>query len=393
MNEALIISACRTPTGRFLGGLSREPATELGATVTKEAVKRAGVEPAMVEEAVFGNVLGAGLGQAPARQVALKAGLPPAAAAVTVNKVCGSGLKAVMLAAQAIRAGDTSLLVAGGLESMSRAPFLLRELRPGIKLGNQTMEDAMLSDGLMCAYEKLPMGCLADRTAEKYDLDRAEQDRYAVQSHIRAAAAEQAGRFKDEIVPVETRVKKKSFVVTADEPVRPESNAADLGKLPPAFGKNGTVTAGNSSALADGAAALVVASHRRAEELGLKPTARIVAYAVSGEAPADLFIAPVKAVGKVCEKADLTLNDIDLIELNEAFAVQALACLKLLKLDEERVNVNGGAVALGHPIGASGARILVTLVHELRRRGGRYGLAALCLGGGNAVAMLVESMA
>lgn len=392
MRDALIVSAVRSPIGRFLGGLSSLQATELGARVAAEALTRCGASAEAVDEAIIGNVVSAGLGQAPARQVALGAGLPVTIPAVTVNKVCGSGLKAVMLAAQAIRAGDAELVLAGGIESMSNAPFLVKGARDGLKFGDQQLTDALIYDGLRCAMEKWHMGCAADYIAADRGVSRQEQDRFSLQSHQRAAAATEAGRFTDEILPIEIKSRKGSTVVSADESIRADSNMESLGKLKPVFGADGTVTAGNASGLSDGAAATVVASADRAEALGLKPLARIVAYATSGVAPRDIFIAPVSGVRMVCEKAGLSLDDIDVIELNEAFAAQMLACLKELDLSEEKVNVNGGAIALGHPIGASGTRVLVTLVHELARRGGRYGLASLCLGGGNAVAMIIENL-
>ncbi len=388
--EAVILSAVRSPMGKFLGGLAALSAPELGARVAAEAVARAKAAPADIDEVIIGNVISAGLGQAPARQVALGAGLPETVPAVTVNKVCGSGLKAVMLAAQAIRAGDGQLYLAGGIESMSRAPYLVRGLREGVKFGDQEVSDALIYDGLRCAFEKWHMGCAADHIARQRGVSRADQDRYALASQQRAAAASAGGRFKDEILPIEIKSRKAAVTVAADEPIRGDTSLEALAKLPPVFGKDGTVTAGNASGLSDGAAAVVVASSAGAERLGVKPLARIVAYATSGVAPKEIFIAPVAAVRLVCEKAGVPLERVDLVELNEAFAAQTVACLRELKLDEAKVNVNGGAIALGHPIGASGARVLVTLLHELRRRGGRYGLASLCLGGGNAVAMLVE---
>ncbi|MCG3180301.1 MAG: Acetyl-CoA acetyltransferase [Phycisphaerae bacterium] len=390
MSDVVILSAVRTPIGRFLGGLSPLTAPELGARAAAEAVARAGVTAADVQEAIFGNVVSAGLGQAPARQAALGAGLPETIPAYAVNKVCGSGLKAVMLAAQAIRAGDASLVLAGGMESMSRAPFLVRGLRDGVKFGDQELSDALIHDGLRCAFERWHMGCAADYIAAQRGVSRADQDRFALQSQQRAAAATAAGRFADEIVPVRIAGRKGDVVVDADESIRADSTLETLGKLKPVFGKEGTVTAGNASGLSDGAAALMVASADRAAQLGAKPLARVIAYATSGVAPKEIFIAPVSAVRMVCEKGAVAVGDIDLFELNEAFAAQMLACSNELKLDEEKVNVNGGAIALGHPIGASGARVLATLLHELRRRGGGLGLASLCLGGGNAVAMIVE---
>jgi acetyl-CoA C-acetyltransferase len=388
--DAFILSAVRTPVGKFLGGLSDLPAPKLGAVAVAEAVKRAGVSPSAVDECVMGCVVQAGLGQAPARQAAIFGGLPDTIAAYTVNKVCGSGLKAVMLAAQSIKAGDANMVVAGGMESMSRAPFLLPNVRAGYKYGDQTAKDALVLDGLWCAFENWPMGDAAEHIAGKCGISRADQDRFSVQSHQRAAAAWESGAFADEIVPVTVGSGAKATTVSKDEGIRADSSAEGLAKLRPAFKPDGTVTAGNASQLSDGAAAVVVASADAAGKLGAKPLARIVAYATSGVSPKDIFIAPVPAVQMVLAKAGLKLSDIDLWELNEAFAAQMLACGKELGLSEEKVNVNGGAVALGHPIGASGARVLVTLVHALHTRGGRYGLASLCLGGGNAVAMIVE---
>jgi acetyl-CoA C-acetyltransferase len=349
---------------------------------------------AQVDEVILGNVIQAGVGQNPARQAALKAGLPDTIAAVTINKVCGSGLKAVMLGAQAIRAGDAELIVAGGMESMSRAPHLLFGTRTGWKYGDQKAVDAMIHDGLWCPFEDWHMGAAAEHIAAQHGVTRADQDRFSAQSHQRAAAAWERGDFGAEVVSVQKgsgiRGQGSGKATPFDEGVRPETTVESLTKLKAAFRTDGTVTAGNASMLSDGAAALVVGSARAAEKLGTKPLARIVAYATSGVAPKDIFIAPVYAVRQVLEKAKLTLKDIDLFELNEAFAAQMLACTKELKLDEARVNVNGGAIALGHPIGASGARVLVTLLYALERRGLKRGLASLCLGGGNAVAMVVE---
>jgi acetyl-CoA C-acetyltransferase len=390
MADAFLLSGVRTPIAKYLGGLAEVPAVQLGAIVVAEAMRRAEVPPAQVEEVILGNVIQAGLGQNPARQSALKAGLPDTIAAFTVNKVCGSGLKAVMLAAQAIRAGDSELIVAGGIESMSRAPYLLFDARSGWKYGDQKAVDAMIHDGLWCAFENWHMGEAAEHIAQKCNVSRAEQDRFAAQSHQRASAAWEKGAFNAETIAVTVGSGPKAKTVSRDEGIRPDSTAQILGKLKPSFRGDGTVTAGNASMLSDGAAALVVASARAAERLGTKPLARIVAYATSGVAPKDIFIAPVPAVRMVLEKAKLNVKDIDLFEMNEAFAAQMLACSKELKLDEERVNVNGGAIALGHPIGASGARVLVTLLHALEQRGLKRGLASLCLGGGNAVAMIVE---
>jgi len=390
MPEAFIVSAARTPIGKYLGALSDLPAPQLGAVAIAEAIKRARVSAAQVDEVIMGHVLQAGVGQNPARQAALKAGLPDTIAAVTINKVCGSGLKAVMLAAQAIKAGDADLLVAGGMESMSRAPHLLLGARTGWKYGDQKVVDAMIHDGLWCAFECWHMGEAAEHIAAKCGVSRGDQDRFAAQSHQRAAAARERGAFNAEVVPVTIGSGARAKTVLRDEGVRPETNAESLAKLKPAFQEQGSVTAGNSSMLSDGAAALVVASSRAAERSGVKPLARIVAYATSGIAPKDIFLAPVGAVRQVLERAGLALKDIDLFEMNEAFAAQMLACGRELNLDESRVNVHGGAIALGHPIGASGARVLVTLLYALEQRGLRRGLAALCLGGGNAVTMVVE---
>jgi acetyl-CoA C-acetyltransferase len=390
MADAFLLSSVRTPIGKYLGGLAELTAPQLGAVVIREALRRAAAPPEQVEEVLMGHVLQAGVGQNPARQAALKAGLPDRVAAVTINKVCGSGLKAVMLAAQAIRAGDADLLVAGGMESMSQAPFLLFGARQGWKYGDQKAVDAMIHDGLWCAFENCHMGDSAEYIAVKYHVSRAEQDRFAAQSHRRAAAAWESGAFNREVTPVTVGSGPKARTVSRDEGVRPDTSIEALARLKPAFQEGGTVTAGNASMLSDGAAALLVGSARAAERLGVEPLARIVAYATSGVAPRDIFIAPVHAIRRVLEKAGLGLKDIDLFELNEAFAAQMLACGGELKLDEDRVNVHGGAIALGHPIGASGARVLVTLLSALEQRGGRRGLASLCLGGGNAVAMIVE---
>lgn len=390
MAEAFILSAARTPIGKYLGALAEVSAPALGAVAIAEVLKRAQAAAVGVDEVIFGNVLQAGVGQNPARQAALKAGFPDSIAAFTVNKVCGSGLKAVMLADQAIRAGDAELIVAGGMESMSRAPYLLFDVRAGWKFGDQKAVDAMLHDGLWCAFEDWHMGEAAEHIAAKCSVSRADQDRFSAQSQQRAAAAWEQGSFTKEIVAVTVGSGAKAKTVSRDEGLRPDTTAAVLAKLKPSFREDGTVTAGNSSMLSDGAAAVLVGSARAAERLGMKPLARIVAHATSGVAPREIFIAPVLAVRQVLEKARLKLSDIDLFELNEAFAAQMLACGKELGLDETRVNVNGGAIALGHPIGASGARVLVTLLHALEQRGLKRGLASLCLGGGNAVAMVVE---
>ncbi|MBI1914189.1 MAG: acetyl-CoA C-acetyltransferase [Planctomycetes bacterium] len=390
MSEALILSAVRTPIGKYLGAFVDVPAAQLGTFAIAEALRRANVPADRVDEVIVGNVLQAGLGQNPARQAALKAGLPDSIAAYTVNKVCGSGLKAVMLAAQAIRAGDAELVVAGGMENMSRAPYLLFGARTGWKFGDQKVADAMIHDGLWCAFEDWHMGEAAEHIACKCGVSRANQDRFALQSQQRAAAAWEHGDFAAEVVPVTVGSGPKAKTSSRDESIRPETTVEGLAKLKGVFREGGTVTAGNASTLSDGAAAVIVGTARAAERTGTRPLARVVAYATAGVAPKDIFIAPVLAVRKVLEKAGLSLKDIDLFELNEAFAAQMLACGKELGLDEGRVNVNGGAIALGHPIGASGTRVLVTLLHGLERRGLKRGLASLCLGGGNAVAMVIE---
>jgi acetyl-CoA C-acetyltransferase len=390
MNEVYILAAARTPIGKYLGSLSDLRAPDLGAIAVEEALRRARVPKDRVDEVIMGNVLQAGVGQNPARQAGLKAGLPDTIAAFTVNKVCGSGLKAVMLSAQAIRAGDANLVIAGGMESMSQAPYLLFGVRNGWKYGDQKAVDAMIYDGLWCACENWHMGEAAEHIARKCDVSRAEQDRFSTQSHQRAAAAWENNTFQAEIVPVQVGSGAKAKTVSRDEGVRPETSIQTLAKLKPAFQAEGTVTAGNASMLSDGAAAIVVGTAKSAERLGVKPMARILAYATSGVAPKDIFIAPVLAIRQVVERAGLGIKDIDLFELNEAFAAQMLACNKELKIDESKVNVKGGAIALGHPIGASGARVLVTLLYAMQERGARRGLASLCLGGGNAVAMIVE---
>jgi acetyl-CoA C-acetyltransferase len=392
MPEAFLVSAVRTPIGKLLGGLSEMPAPRLGSVVLAEALRRANVPVDRVDEVIMGNVLQAGVGQNPARQAALAAGLPSTIAAYTVNKVCGSGLKAVMLAAQAIRAGDADLVLAGGMESMSRAPYLLFGARAGWKFGDQKAVDAMVHDGLWCAFENWHMGEAAEHIATKCSVTRDDQDRFALQSQQRAAAAWDKGLFQAEVVPVTVGSAAKARTIARDESLRPETTRETLAKLRSSFKEGGSVTAGNASTLSDGAAALLVASETAVQTQGLKPLARIVAYATGGVEPRDIFIAPVVAVRQVLEKARLRLEDIDLVELNEAFAAQMLACGKDLKLDEKKVNVNGGAIALGHPIGASGARVLVTLLHAMEQRQARRGLASLCLGGGNAVALTVEKV-
>jgi acetyl-CoA C-acetyltransferase len=391
IRDAVIISAARTPVGKFLGSLKSFKATDLGAIVVRESVRRAGVAPEDVDEVIMGCVIQAGLGQNPARQAALRGGLLPAVSAVTVNKVCGSGLKSVMMAAQGIQLGDTDIVVAGGMESMSNAPYLIPQAREGYRLGNGALGDAMINDGLWDAFNDYHMGCTGEVVSEKYDVSRAEQDEYALNSHLKAGAAIKAGKFKDEIVPVEIPQKKGAPVIfDTDETVREDTSLEALAKLRPAFKKDGTVTAGNAPGVNDGASALVVTSLERARALGVEPMARIAAQATSGLEPALVMMAPVEAIRKVLRKAGWSLNEVDLIELNEAFSVQAVAIIRELSLDPARVNVNGGAVALGHAIGQSGSRLLTTMLYELKRRHAHRGVISLCLGGGNAVAMAVE---
>ena len=391
MQEALIVSAVRTPTGRFLGGLKDLSATELGALVVREAVARAGIDPASVEECIMGNVVSAGLGQAPARQAALRGGLGDHVAALTINKVCGSGLKAVMLAAQGIATGDLEIAVAGGMESMSNAPYLLPGAREGLRMGHNQVLDSMMTDGLWCSFEQCHMGTAGEVVATEYHIGRGQQDEYAFQSHRKAAEAEAAGRFKAEILPVRVpRKRGDPTVVDRDESVRADTTVAALGALRPAFRKDGTVTAGNAPPVNDGAAALLVMSALRAAQLNLTPMARIVGQATSGLAPKYVLMTPVEAVRRLSQKIAWPLDQVDLFELNEAFSVQAVAVLRELGIDPQKVNVNGGAVALGHPIGASGARILATLLYALEARKLKRGIATLCLGGGNGVALAVE---
>ena len=393
MQDAVIVSAVRTPTGKFLGALKDLKAPDLGALVVGEAVRRAGIDPATVEECIMGNVVSAGVGQAPARQAALRGGLSDHVAALTINKVCGSGLKAVMLAQQAIATGDIEVAVAGGMESMSNAPYLLPGAREGLRMGNAPLVDAMVHDGLWCAFEQCHMGNTGELIATEYNIGRDAQDEYAFNSHRKAAEADAAGRFAEEILPVTIPQKKGPPAVFAqDETVRADTSVAALAALKPAFKKEGTVTAGNAPPVNDGAAALVVMSSGRAAQLGLEPLARIVGQATSGLAPKYLLMTPVEAVRRVAKKVGWTLEDTDLFEINEAFSVQLLAVMQQLGIDSAKVNVNGGAVALGHPIGASGARILTTLLHALKQRGLKRGIASLCLGGGNGVALAVERM-
>ena len=391
IKEAVIISAVRTPTGKFQGALKNFSAPELGALVVRESVRRAGLQPNDVDEVILGCVIQAGVGQNPARQAALKGGIPFGVSAVTINKVCGSGLKAVMMAAQGVQLGDAEIVVAGGMESMSNAPYLLTKAREGYRLGNGTLVDAMIHDGLWCAFENYHMGNTGEVVAERYNVTRAEQDEYALNSHRKAAAATKAGKFKDEILPIEIPQKKgAALIFETDETVREDSTIEALGKLKPAFKEGGTVTAGNAPGVNDGASALVVTSLERARSLGIEPLARIAAQATSGIQPELVMMAPVEAIRKVLKKAGWSLNEVDLIELNEAFAVQAVAIMRELELDPEKVNVNGGAVALGHAIGQSGSRLLTTMLYEMKRRNVHRGVAALCLGGGNAVAIAVE---
>ncbi len=393
--EPVIISAVRTPVGKINGVLSSIPATQLGAIAVRAAVERAGIEGSLVDEVIMGQVVQAGAGQAPARQAAIRGGLPAEVGAVTVNKVCGSGLKAVMLAAQAIRAGDGDVYVAGGMESMSNAPYLLPNARRGYRYGNDTLVDALVNDGLWCSFEQQMMGHAAEFIADKFEVTREEMDAFALESHRKAIAATDAGKFKAEIVPVEVTDKKGTKVVDTDEGPRRDTSLEALAALPPAFKPDGRVTAGNAPGLNDGAAALVIMSRERAEALGLRPMARIVAYTHAAVEPVWLFYAPVKAIARLLERTDMTLDDVDLIEINEAFAAQVLADARGMeqmgyRWDWDKVNVHGGAIALGHPLGASGARTLTTLLYALRDRGQERGLVTLCLGGGEAVAMIVE---
>jgi acetyl-CoA C-acetyltransferase len=393
MEDVVIVSAVRTPVGKFQGSLAGFSATELGAMVVREAVRRAGVEPREVDECIMGNVVSAGLGQNPARQAALHGGLPPEVSAFTINKVCGSGLKAVALAAQAIQTGNAEIVVAGGMESMSNAPYLLPQGRNGFRMGDGKVVDSMIRDGLWDVFNDYHMGVTGENVAEKHSITREEQDAYALESHRRANEAQNEGRFSSQILTVEIPSRKKGELpgkLDRDESVREDASIEALRALKPAFKKDGTVTAGNAPGVNDGAAAVVVTSGRRANELGLKPMAQIRAQATSGIDPKWVMLAPVVGVRRVLEKAGWSKNDVDLYELNEAFAVQALGVVKELELDLAKVNVNGGAVAIGHPIGASGARVLTTLIYEMMRRDVHRGVAALCLGGGNSVAMAVE---
>ena len=394
MKEVVIASACRTPIARFRGGLAGFRAPELGALAIQEALRRAGIDAGAVEEVIFGNVLQAGLGQNPARQAARGAGVPDAVGSFTVNKVCGSGLKAVMLAAQAIRAGDADVIVAGGMESMTNAPYLLPDAREGARLGHSKLIDSMIWDGLWDVYNDFHMGITAEMVAEKYDVSRSAQDQFAAESHRRAAEATKAGRFDAEKFAIEIKGKKGEVTkFTTDENIRADTTVEGIGKLKPAFKPDGTVTAANASAINDGAAALVVMSLERAEKLGVRPMARITGYATGGMAPEWVMMAPEVSIQKASEKLKKRPADFDLHEINEAFSAAACALLRTLKLDPAKVNVHGGAVALGHPIGASGARVLTTLLYAMRARGARTGMASLCLGGGNAVSLAVEALA
>ena len=391
MREIVIISACRTAIGKFQGSLTPFSAVDLGAFAVREAVRRAGIDPAQVDEIIMGNVVPAGLGQNPARQAGLKGGLANRVAAMTINKVCGSGLKAVALAAQAIQTGNAEIVVAGGMESMTNCPYLLPQARAGMRIGHGKVLDSMITDGLWDAYEDFHMGMTGELVAEKYGITRQRQDAYAVESHRRAIDAIKNGRFQDEIVPISIKQKKGDPIQFAtDESPRADTSLESLARLRPAFKPDGTVTAGNAPGTNDGAAALVVTSLEKARELGKTPMARVVGQAVSGVEPKWVMMAPVEAVRMLLKKLDWKTEDVDLFELNEAFSVQAIAVIQELGLDPAKTNVNGGAVALGHPIGASGARVLVTLLYEMARRNAKRGVAALCLGGGNAVALAVE---
>jgi acetyl-CoA C-acetyltransferase len=391
MRSSVIVSAVRTPTGKFLGGLKSFTAPQLGALVVKEAVRRAGIDPADVDEVIMGNVVSGGLGQAPARQAAIHAGLPPKVGALTINKVCGSGLKAVMLAAQGIATGDVDIVVAGGMESMSNCPHLLKGAREGLRMGNGTLVDSMIHDGLWDAYSDFHMGCTGEIVAEKFKVTRQQQDEFAVGSHKKALAAIASGAFKEEILKVEIAQKKgPAIVVENDESPRADTSMESLSKLKAAFKDGGTVTAGNAPGVNDGASALVVMAEDLAKAKGIKPLARIIGQATAGVEPSMVMMAPVGAVRKLLEKTGWKVTDVDLFELNEAFAVQALGVAGELGLDLNKVNVNGGAVALGHAIGSSGGRILTTLIYALKARGLKRGIATLCLGGGNGVALAIE---
>jgi len=389
--EVVIVSAVRTAIGSFQGTLKDVPATKLGAIVIKDALKRAGIDGSQVDEVIMGNVLSAGLGQNPARQATLEAGLSYEVPAMTINKVCGSGLKAIHLASQAIAAGEAEVVVAGGFENMSQVPYLLMDAREGFRMGNQNVIDSMIQDGLWCAFNDYHMGMTAENLCDYYHITREEQDAFAARSQQRAFFAINEGKFDEEIVPVEIPVRKGDPIIFAkDEYVRPKTTVESLNKLRPAFKKDGSVTAGNASGINDGAAAVVVMSKEKADELGLAPLAIIIANASAGVDPAIMGTGPIKAVKKVLDKANLSLDEIDLIEANEAFAAQSIAVDRELSFNHDKLNVNGGAIALGHPIGASGARILVTLLHEMKRRDAKHGLATLCIGGGQGVATIIQ---
>ncbi|HKR29630.1 MAG TPA: acetyl-CoA C-acetyltransferase [Terriglobales bacterium] len=393
LEEVVIVSAVRTPIAKFQGALTDFTAPQLGAMVVKEAVKRANLDPTRVDECIMGNVISAGLGQNPARQAALNGGLPPEVAALTINKVCGSGLKAVGLAAQAIQTGNAEILVAGGMESMTNAPYLLPQARKGYRLGNSQIIDSMVNDGLWDVYNNYHMGMTGENVAEKYGINREQQDEFAVNSHRKAVQAWKECRFKSQVMPVEIPARKKGeppIIFDKDEGPREDTTAETLRALKPAFKKDGSVTAGNASTINDGAAAVVVMSARKARQLGLQPMARIVGQATSGVDPKWVMMAPVDGIRNLWKKTGWKADEVDLYEINEAFSVQSVAVVRELGIDMDKVNVNGGAVALGHPIGASGARVLVTLLYELIRRNGHKGIAALCLGGGNSVAMAIE---
>ena len=393
MEDVVIVGAARTPIGKFNGAYAGLTATDLGAAAVRAAVARAGIDPASVDECIMGNVVAAGLGQAPARQAALKGGLPASVGALAINKVCGSGLKAVMLGAALIRTGEAEVIVAGGMEHMSGAPYLLPNARNGYRLGNGALLDALIHDGLWCAFEHQHMGNSAEWIAQAQHVTRAQQDAFALQSHERAVAAWDAGRFAAEIAPVSVPGPKGStLTIEADEGPRRDSTLQALSKLRPAFAKDGTVTAGNAPGITDGAAALVLMSATRAARLGLTPLARVEHGAQAGVPPLEVFTAPPFAIKRLMERAGTTVDDYDLFEINEAFAAQVIANIRAVGLDPDRVNVNGGAIALGHPVGASGARVLVSLIYALKARGGRRGLASLCLGGGEAVALAVETL-
>jgi len=390
MEDAVIVSAVRTPVGTMGGAYTDVPAPRLGAIAVEEAIRRAGIDGSAVDEVLMGNVLQAGLGQNPARQASLGAGLDTSIPTMTVNKVCGSGLKTVSLAAQAIKSGDASVIVAGGMENMTRAPYLMENGRYGYRLGHGQLVDVMIRDGLWCAFDDCHMGVTAENVSKEYEVSREDQDAFAAGSQRKAGEAIRSGRFKDEIVPVPVQRKKETVLVDTDEHPRPDTTAEVLAKLRPAFDKEGTVTAGNASGINDGAAAVVVMSASRAKELGLQPLARIRSYASAGVEPRVMGIGPIPASRRAMEKAGLSVKDIDLFELNEAFAAQSVAVGRELAVPEDKLNVNGGAIALGHPIGASGTRILVTLLHEMQKRDSQLGLAGMCIGGGQGIAMVVE---